>query len=286
MLPASEQPPARTGPLLDLAFQDVPPRVQEQVGRYLEFARLLGQRTGELHLALATPTDVPAFAPEGFSTLYRRSLYQSMRNLSRRCFERLREAVVDLPETIRGEAGRLLAYEDDLLHRFGMIVGFKTRARRIRIHGHLSLPQVLYTGKDFAFINFEGDPVRSINERRAKRCPLRDVISMLRSFYTVAASALLDDGNAPGFVRAEDRAALAPWVKTWFSAVAAVYLKAYLGVTAAADFYPSAFDELKLLFELFYLEEVVAELDHAIRFDSGPVSVPLESLLDQLVPPA
>src|SRR5262249_3120800 len=79
-LPAEQQAiPVVNGRLIDVVDAEVPPLVQELMGRYLESARLLGERTAQLHLTLAAEVDSPAFAPEPFNYLYQRSVYQSMR---------------------------------------------------------------------------------------------------------------------------------------------------------------------------------------------------------------
>src|SRR5439155_21698927 len=104
-------------PLIDLLEEDLPATAQEFIGPYLESARLLGQRTAELHVALAVAPDEPNFAPEPFTTLYQRSLYQSMRSQARKVFEQLRKRVKDLPEAAQEDAKSLLGREEELLKR-------------------------------------------------------------------------------------------------------------------------------------------------------------------------
>ena len=120
--------------------------------------RLLGRRTAELHVALAS-TDDPDFAPEPFTVFAQRSLYQSMRNLCGRVFRLLREHQDRLPP----EGGAILEVEDEILERFRSVLEGRITAMRIRCHGDYHLGQLLYTGKDFVINQFghryDGKPI-------------------------------------------------------------------------------------------------------------------------------
>jgi len=110
---AQEEVPVPAADLLLLTDQDPPPLVGEMLGEYIESARLLGRRTAELHLALASVADDPVFAPEPFTTLYQRSLYQSMRNLTAAVFQLLRERrllPLSVSEVAEKEATRQLSF--------------------------------------------------------------------------------------------------------------------------------------------------------------------------------
>src|SRR5439155_13469352 len=209
------QPPV---PLLSeagLAQGEVPPLVQELIGRYFDSARLLGQRTAELHLALGADTFDPAFAPESITTLYQRSLYQSLRNVQQRTLHDLTLAMHLLPAEVQAEARQVLVHSDEMLRRFQKVVTRRLGGKRIRCHGNLGLGELLFTGKDFAIIDFEGEAGRSLGERRVKRPALSDVATMVRSFHHAAVGALLGQehprGRTPGMIRSEDVALLEPW---------------------------------------------------------------------------
>ncbi len=180
----NENRPESTGErsLLKMAGTHLPEQVLGLIGTFVELARLLGQRTGELHLALASDARDRSFAPEPFTPFYQRSLFQSMRNLAVRNLELLRNGLARVPAGLRPQVERVLGLENQLLSQFRAVYETRITAARIRCHGDFHLGQVLYTGTDFIFIDFEGEPARPLGERRIKRAPLRDVAGMLRSF--------------------------------------------------------------------------------------------------------
>jgi maltose alpha-D-glucosyltransferase/alpha-amylase len=238
----------------------VPPSVASDLFEdYLEAATLLGRRTADLHRALASNTEDPAFAPEAFTEHYRRSIYQSMRSTSSKALHALRRALPNLPEAVRDEAARILERETQLLLYYRAVLNTRTTALRIRCHSDYHLGQLLHTGKDFVIIDFEGDPSRSVTERRLKRCALRDVATMLRSFYCAAWAILLDQTSGL-VVRAEDVPRLAPWANFWYLWVGSAFLKSYLATSEGAAHLPRTPQELEVLLGSFLLEHTVHEL--------------------------
>jgi maltose alpha-D-glucosyltransferase/alpha-amylase len=264
-------------PLLDLVAEDIPPLAQDLIGPFLPAAQLLGQRTGELHVALASdPTD-PAFAPEPFTTLYQRSLYQSVRTQTRQAFDLLRKRLKALPDEAKQDAQHVLDHEAELLHRLRSIFERKIDAQKTRCHGDYHLGQLLYTGKDFIILDLEGDPHRPLSDRRRKRSPLRDVASMLRSFHYATASAA-----RKGRIRPEDLLPLVPWARLWYLWVSVVFVKAYLDVATHASFLPTDRQELHTLFDHSLLKRSVNELRFELTNNMEHVRVPLRALLHQL----
>src|SRR5882724_9227392 len=192
-------------------------------GVYPEKMMLLGQRTGELHLALASYPHDPAFQPEPFSAMAQRSVYQNMRASLRRAFTLLEKKLFDLPATFRDEAKEVLATEQEILAREKRLLDRRTNAAKIRIHGDYHLGQLLYTGKDFVILDFEGEPARPLGERRLKRCALIDVAGMLRSFHYAAHYGLLGSRT----VRPADQAVLEAYADLWSVRAGQVFLTAY-----------------------------------------------------------
>ncbi len=284
--PMARSVPAVAGSPLDLASEEVPGPVRELIDNYLESAALLGRRTAEMHAALASETEDVSFTPEPYGTLYQRSLYQSMRNLKRRTFDLLRERLAALPEDARADGRRLLDAEETVLQRFRAVMGRKVNAMRTRYHGDYHLGHVLYTGRDFLIIDFEGETERSINERRLKRSPLRDVVSMVRSLHYAAYGTLFGRvtgrGRSPGLIRPEDVQALEPWARIWHVWVSATFLRAYLQVAASTPVVPGDSADLKLLFEVFLLERAVQELHSELSHRPEMARIPLLGVLQAL----
>jgi len=145
---------------------------------------------------------------------------------------------------------------------------------RIRIHGDYHLGQVLFTGKDFIIVDFEGEPSRSLSERRFKRSPLRDVAGMIRSFEYAAAY-----GLRHGPRRAEDVPALQPWARLWIRWTSAAFLGGYLGLAGDASYLPREPAELAAMLEFYILDKTVYELRYELNNRPSWVDIPLEALL-------
>jgi maltose alpha-D-glucosyltransferase/alpha-amylase len=271
--------PKAPASLFDIDFSSTPLLLRELIeGHYLEMVTLLGKRTGEMHFALSSSPDEPDFAPEPFSMLYQRSVFQSMRGLVRRVFQILRKTIKTLPEPLKEEASFILGSEEKTLGRLLEIVGRKLSTMKIRIHGDYHLGQVLYTGKDFNIIDFEGEPARELSERRLKRSPLRDVAGMVRSFHYAAYIALLKEAS----LRSEDIPVLEPWTDLWYRYVSAVFVKSYLDTVENASFIPADREEMEIMLKAFLLEKAVYELGYELNNRPEWVIIPLRGLKDLL----
>jgi maltose alpha-D-glucosyltransferase/alpha-amylase len=276
--PAERLPPISPRPLVALSGEEPPELAGSLIGPYLASARLLGTRTGELHVALASETYDTAFVPEPYSTLYQRSLYQSMRTQTSEVLQLLRRRATSLPEALREPARRVLDLEGAIMRRFRTVADRKMAALRIRVHGDYHLGQVLYTGRDFVIIDFEGEPSRTVTARRIKRSPLRDVAGMLRSFHYAAFTVLL--GSAPGgTVRPEDVPVLEPWARFWTQWVSAAFLGAYLQATTG-PLLPTEPDDLRILLDAHVLEKALYELGYELNNRPDWVAVPMRGILE------
>jgi maltose alpha-D-glucosyltransferase/alpha-amylase len=242
-------------------------------GVYPERAKLLGQRTGELHLALASDGKDKALAPEPFNAMAQRSVFQNMRASARRAFSLLQKTLPTLPEKFRDEAAEVLSLEKQILAQERRILDRRLTASKIRIHGDYHLGQVLYTGKDFVILDFEGEPARPLSERKLKRSALRDVAGMMRSFQYAAYSALWQPA-----MRSEDIPFLERWADIWYRRMSDVFLQAYLSVTRATKFIPANDEDLRVSLQAYLLDKAVYEIGYELNNRPDWVVIPIRGI--------
>lgn len=247
----------------------------ERIGSFLETARILGRRTAELHLALSDNAGHPMFAPEGFNEHYQRSSYQTLRNRASEAFFLLRRRLGDIPAPGRQLAEQALGGAEAIQSRFHWMLGGRLSGLRIRCHGDYHLKEVLYTGNDFQIIDFEGPAAQSLQERRVKRSPLRDVAGMMRSFDYAAYTILL---GRVGVFRPEDAARLEPWARFWTQWVSSTFLKSYLEAVGESPILPKKRDELERLLNIFLVDRALEELRHELEEDPKWAIIPLKGL--------
>ncbi len=264
--------------LLDLSERELPDFAGEYIGTYLELARLLGQRTGALHTTLSSADDNSDFAPEAFTPLYQRSMYQSMRGSAKRRLDLLKKNIRSLPPGVLSDANKVLELESEILNRFKRLTDHKITGQRIRCHGDYHLGQVLYTGKDIVIIDFEGEPAQSLSQRRLKRSPLRDVAGMLRSFHYAAMAAFFDL-QKKGMVTSENIGNFEQWPRFWCRWSSVSFLKAYLDTTKRNEILPKTHTEIMILLDAFMLEKAIYELEYELNNRPDWVSAPLQGIL-------
>jgi maltose alpha-D-glucosyltransferase/alpha-amylase len=269
--------PDARGTLLELARRPPPPVARAVAGPSIEAAALLGRRTAEMHRALASDGDDPAFAPEPFSRLDQRGLYQSQRNLTGDVFDLLRGRLSDLQGPVREQGDRVLSLRSSVLGRFRRLLDRRLTAVRTRTHGDYHLGQVLWTGRDFVIIDFEGEPARPASVRRAKRSPLRDVAGMVRSYHYAAYQGLATF-TAAGAVAPGQEDVAESWARAWYGWVSGAFLGAYLEVAAGAPFVPQDEGELEDLLVVHVLEKAVYELGYELNNRPDWVRLPLQGI--------
>ena len=276
---ADSEPPAVARNLREAAAGELPEAASRTIGAYLESARLLGRRTAELHNALASDPSDPAFAPERITPQDQRSIYQSLSGLSMRSTELLRSQLKKLPEDAREEAKQVLDLEPRIASILKSFLSRRLTTTRIRVHGDYHLGQVLYTGHDFVIIDFEGEPTRTLYERRLKRLALRDVAGMLRSFDYASQAALKSDQ-----IPAAALPRLRSWGRFWVQCVSAAFLKSYLATAGTASFVPQAADDLDLQLNTMLLEKALYELRYELNMRPDWVRIPLRGILEVVTP--
>lgn len=259
-----------------LKYEDIPAYLIELIDNTMaNRIQTLGERTGELHLALASGTNIPGFEPEEFSLHYQRSLYSNLQALVRTSFALLNRKINDLPDEEKTLAKEVLEMKQEILTIFKTIYSKKIEVDKIRVHGDYNLEQTLFTGKDFYILDFEGNPERRFSERRIKRSALRDVASMVRSFSYVAYRSLYADNQ----IRAEDIAKLLPFAGQWYHYTSGFFMKAYLDTVKDAGFVPKDKEGLDTLMQVFLLEKVLNELVYELNHRSDWVIIPLKGII-------
>jgi maltose alpha-D-glucosyltransferase/alpha-amylase len=264
-----------------LANAHVPQQLRETAETTLAAAALLGQRSAEMHLALATPTADPAFAAEPFSAedLKRDSI--RIQDQITSAVEALKTKFVTLPDEVTGDAAVLLTRRRELLDRARTLASGEPGGKRIRIHGDYHLGQTLRTRGhnqegDFVLLDFEGEPARPLSERRRKQSPLRDVAGMVRSFSYAAHSALTQHLVVRESASVID---LRAWARLWENAASAEFLRAYR-TTIAAD--PSLLpppQRAQALFASYLLEKALYELLYELNNRPAWLQIPIAGIL-------
>jgi maltose alpha-D-glucosyltransferase/alpha-amylase len=261
--------------IVALSEMPVSQMARDHVGLYLESAATLGRRTAELHLALGAPTNDPAFAPEPLNAEDLRAVAKDIREHAGRVFDALKENVSQLPDDVVECAGLVLSRRRQILDRFRFMGTDGIQALRTRIHGDYHLGQVLRFKSDFIILDFEGEPARSLAERRAKQSPMKDVAGMLRSF-SYAAYATLMNYTAR---RPEEFSTLMPWARLWERSVSAEFLRAYRAASQNAVLVPADTADFKKLLDMYLLDKALYELLYELNNRPTWVRIPIEGIL-------
>ncbi len=279
-----EHAPLPEGSLPTIAQEQIPESVAEGIGIFLDSVRMMAERTAQMHIVLASDDKDSKFTPEPFTKLYLRSLYQSMRSMAGRILPQLQRRIALLPQAPRAAAERILARKKEIIGTFDALTGLEITAKRIRCHGDYHLGQILYTGRDFVIIDFEGEPARAVSERRIKRSPLYDVAGMVRSFHYAAHSALIEE-QARGLFHPENVPLMASWADYWYRWVGAAFLKRYMEVAAEGNYLPKTGHEFEVLFNAFLMEKAIYEIGYEMDNRPDWIAIPLEGI-EQLLGPS
>jgi maltose alpha-D-glucosyltransferase/alpha-amylase len=282
--PEMNQPQMPAGGPAKLAGIAVTDQAKTLLDTYLESARLLGERTAAMHLVLAADSDNRSFAPEPFSPHAQRGLFQSLRNLTRQNFQLLTRQLKSLPPEIQVPAQQVLALEPEILKKFRQIYERPLAATRLRLHGDFHLGKLLYTGKDFFIVDFEGEPAMPITERRLKHSPMQDVVGMLRSFQYAADAALLKHLQR-GAPVAGQLPQMQLWARYWARWAGTVFYQAYLSAAGAASFLPANAADLQMLTEVSLLRKTIYNLGYELSKRPDWVKIPLEGILELMNEP-
>ncbi len=257
----------------ELSESEVPEDVADLLGSSLLIAAVLGQRTGEMHLALASTTTNPDFIPETLTADEIATLADRIKGQVGATMLALKDRLASLPDEVRDDAKALIAAQPRLVAMTARIPSTAADAVKIRCHGDYHLGQLLRVEGDFVILDFEGELGYSVAERRAKHSPLRDVASMLRSLDYVVSNALRKLAK----VNQDAVGQLEPWALIWKTWMSAEFLKAYRVV--AAGLIPTDDAVARQLLDLLTLEKALYELRYELDYRPEWVAVPIRGVL-------
>ena len=273
VFPAAEMSSLPTD-VLSLSQTVLPDRVRDGVGVYLDAAATLGRRTGELHVALGQPTNDGDFRPQPFASADIETLREQLAVNAARAFKALKDGLATVPDDAVEQAALVLSRRRILFDRMNALTA-ESGGMLTRIHGDYHLGQVLRTKSDFVILDFEGEPARSLEERRAKQSPLKDVAGMLRSFSYAGFASLTRFTTR----RPQDAEKLELWARLWERAVTAEFLKAYREAVGGSPIIPSKPGAFRSLLEAYVLDKALYELVYEFNNRPSWVRIPLHGIL-------
>lgn len=260
---------ARGEPAADAAAADDPHAL------YAVQARTLGARVGEMHVAFARTTGDPDFDPEPVSEADLAAWARAIHEDAIGTLDELERRRSTLDEDLRLQADRLLAHRAGLLARTDTALPPAPGLVKTRYHGDLHFGQVLVTGNDVVIIDFEGEPMRSIAQRRSKHSPLRDLAGLLRSAsyaaHTVVARRASSEHERGGEL---DRLA-AEWER---GALSALRL-GYAGAVAALPSVPGAAESFDAWLDRFLIEKALYEIRYELEHRPRSTAIPVRGLI-------
>jgi len=225
---------------------------------FLDTLRRLGEVTGKMHSVLGSDSSDPNFCPEETSA-------ESLGLLTATVDEEIERIFMDLPDDVE-ELEPIRGRGEEVRERLRLLTNLGGTGRVIRHHGDFHLGQTLWSGNDWVILDFEGEPARSLPERRRKRSPLRDVAGMLRSFaYAASAAVVLRGVDAPA---------------DWEDRAREEFLEGYRD-RVDKSLVPSGASMDKLL-RVFELEKAVYELRYELNNRPDWVGIPVAGIVRML----
>ena len=260
---------------MDLAEQPADHKARDHVGIYLDSATTLGRRTAEMHLALASAVQEPAFTPEPINAADLKTLFSDLRQRGSRVFDVLKERVPFLPDDAVEVAAAVLSRRTRLLDYFDVRRQDAFQGCKIRVHGDYHLGQVLRVKTDFVILDFEGEPARPLSERRTRQYALKDVAGMLRSFsYAVYSTLINYTSRHPASF-----SGLEPWARLWEDCVAGEFLRAYRETARSAPFLPASVADFREMLQVFLIDKALYEVLYELNARPAWISIPLMGIM-------
>lgn len=247
---------------------------KEQVP-YLRYMSQIGRRVAEMHLALASNSELADFAPEPTGPSDVRRWIDDMMGRAERIFDTLKERRDFIKEADRPLIDQLLAHRANLRDHLNALLPADIDGLNIRHHGDFHLGQILIVKDDIFIIDFEGEPRRALDERRRKAPAARDVAGLIRSIdYSVTAALERALRVAP-----DEQGKLGAALAEWRDRSAAVFLAAYRETMTNARLWPADPRAAEQLLNFFLLEKAFYEIEYELAYRPDWLRVPLMGIL-------
>jgi maltose alpha-D-glucosyltransferase / alpha-amylase len=243
----------------------------DEQAAYLRRLDQVGRRVAELQLALASRDDIVDFAPEPISVDDARSWTETLLQRAGRAFDDLARRRPELSEDDRQLVDALLSYREALPARLRELLPETVDAMKIRHHGDFHLGQMLIVKDDVSIIDFEGEPRRSLEDRRRKAPAARDVAGLIRSIdYSATAALERALKSAP-----DDHGKLARALEAWREHAAAAFMAAYRSSLTDTRLWPQSLEDADRLLDFFLLEKAFYEIEYELAHRPDWLRVPL-----------
>jgi maltose alpha-D-glucosyltransferase/alpha-amylase len=243
----------------------------DEQAAYLRRMEQVGRRVAELQIALASRNDIVDFAPQPIAAEDVRSWTEELLRRARRAFDDLARRRSEFSEHDRQLVDALLAYRETLPTRLRELLPEDIAAMKIRHHGDFHLGQMLIVKDDVAIIDFEGEPRRSIEDRRRKAPAARDVAGLIRSIdYSATAALERALKSAP-----DEHGKLVRALEGWRDHSAAAFMETYRSALTDARLWPQSLDAADRLLDFFLLEKAFYEIEYELAHRPDWLRVPL-----------
>ncbi|KMQ50374.1 Trehalose synthase [Chitinispirillum alkaliphilum] len=273
-----DDPGENESEVLEKSQKSLPDIMDNMIGTFSDKVRIIGSKTAQFHCALASESSHPDYAPEPFTTLYQRSLYQSMRTNTRKIISELRKKLRSLPEDLQSHATFIIESEKEILRMFEDLLTMKPSSIKTRIHGDFRLKQLLNIGNDFVIKDFGNQGDAALSEGRLKRSPLKDVAGIINSFHSVALTALYSSKKMVPV----DQTDIHHWADIWVNHVVNLFLDSYIEGIGHTPILPSDKKDMNRLLRLFLLEQSFANLNSALNATPEEITVAIRAIISTL----
>src|SRR5712671_5743671 len=251
------------------------PAESSELTAYQRVMELIALRLGEMQIALASRDDVPDFAPEPITAQDTSTWIRQAVRRAERVQEGLKARHDSLPEGDQAMVEALLESIPDLEARLRELLPDPGKGRKIRHHGDFHLGQVLIVKDDVSIIDFEGEPRRSVADRRKKAPAARDVAGLLRSIdYSTTAALERALKSAP-----DEHGKIARALDIWRERSTATFVDTYRTTVADRLIWPSNARRAERVLDFFLLEKAFYEIGYELAHRPEWLRVPLAGIL-------